>query len=277
MGSTGNKGCISWLGASRICLLASSSFPCSSLDVQGKQESAKEAIHSSVSGVPALAPPVTGTKGSRRQAAHSSNATPSVSSQTRHPLAQARALLMLSKLTAASNCADASTVMLAGCDNTLLQRRMSHTLASTSQSTETSKAGTRSSSRVSKPGRAGRAAGRARGGKGKTASAPEEECGSQSHSHPAEDMDRPTLSLQQAEPLLQAYHLSHGHPLVHRWVPSSKLLCSEQLLLETVSILTPSRYMPNNALCLTSCYRATFRNSLQPCNQSDCTKAFPVS
>ena len=133
---------------------------------------------------------------------------------------------MLTKLTAAGSCMEASNVMLAGCDETLLQRQMSHNLASTSQSAETPKTSTRSSSRVSKPGRTGRGAGRGRGAKGKTAAAPEEGSSSQSHPDLAEDADRKTLLLQQANLLLQAYHLSHGHPLMHRWVPSSHLLCS---------------------------------------------------
>lgn len=107
--------------------------------------------------------------------------------------------------------------MLAGSGESLAQRQLSHTLASTSQGAGTQKAGAKAS-RASKPGRGATGTGRStRSTKGKAACTVDEDADSQSQLGIGEDADKErSVVLEQAELLLQAYRASHGHPLLHR-------------------------------------------------------------
>ena len=163
--------------------------------------------------------PVTQHKGSKRQTAQSSTAKPASSStSTQHPFTEATANFMQAKLKNKpySNAA-AGSVMLAGCDESLAQRRLSHTLASTSQGAGTQKAGAKGS-RASRPGRGVTGTGRnTRSTKGKAALTADEEADSQIQLGVGEDADKErSVVLEEGELLLQAYHASHGHPLQHR-------------------------------------------------------------
>lgn len=163
---------------------------------------------------------VTQQKGTKHQAAQSSNAEPASSStgSTQHPFTAARACLMQAKLknTPCSSAA-AGSVMLAGCGDSLAQRRLSHTSASTSQGAEIHKAGAKGST-TSRPGRGVRGAGRStRSTRGRAALTVEQEADSQSQLGVGQDADKDrVVVLDQAELLLAACDASHGHPLLHR-------------------------------------------------------------
>ena len=162
---------------------------------------------------------VTQNKGTKRQTAQSSTAEPASSSATtHHPITGARANLMQAKLSDASfSNAAAGSVTLAGCSESLAQRRLSHTLASSSHGAGTQKAGAKGS-RAGRSGRAGTGTGSSsRSTRGKAASTVDEEADSQSLLGVGEGADKDrSVVLEQAELLLQAYHASHGHPLLHR-------------------------------------------------------------
>ena len=162
--------------------------------------------------------PATQRNGAKCQAAQSSTAESASSSiSTKHPFASARACLMQAKLKDAGCTAAASSITLAGCGENLTQRRLSNTLASTSQCTEGQKAGAKGS-RASRPSRAAKGTGRGtRSTRGKAAPSLEEEVDSQSQLGVGEyaDRERRVMS-EQAELLLHAYHASHGNPLLHR-------------------------------------------------------------
>lgn len=159
---------------------------------------------------------VTQQKGTKHQAAKSSDAEPALSSTgTQHPFTAARACLMQAKLKHTScSSAAAGSVMLAGCGESLAQRRLSNTSASTSQGMGSRRAGAKGST-AGRPGRGVRGTGRStRSTRGK---AVEQEGDSQSQLGSGQDADKDTLVvLDQAELLLQAYHASEGHPLLHR-------------------------------------------------------------
>lgn len=180
--------------------------------IQDDKEAAEELICLAMSELQHPQSPVTQSKGTRRQTAQSSTAEPALSSTTnKHPIIGARANLMLAKLKNASfSNASAGSVKLAGCSDSLAQRRLSHTLASTSHGAGTQQAGAK--------GRAVTGTGRStRRTRGKAALTVDDEADSRSQLGVGEDTDKERLRvLEQAELLLQGYHASHGHPLLHR-------------------------------------------------------------
>lgn len=165
---------------------------------------------------------LTQQKSTEHQAAQASNAEPALSSTcTQHPFTAARACLMQAQLKNAScSSAAAGSVTLAGCGESLTQRRLSRNSASTSQGMETQKAGAKGST-ASRPGRGVRGTGRStRSTRGKAALTVEQEAGSQSQLGVGQDADKDRLVvLDQAELLLQACHGSRGHPILHRSDP----------------------------------------------------------
>ena len=189
-----------------------------SLRLQGNPEDAKQLLRPFWSNAETLAPPATKKRGSKRQAAPASDAMPASDSLTDHIFMQARACLLRAQLNRSSSNAATSCVMLAGCGESLTQRRLSHTLASTSSSSEMVDAACRSSSRASKTSRAPRGAGKGRRAQSKGAPAAEDEDVTQSNTEAAEtgSNQQHAACLQDAGLLLQAYHASAGHPLLHR-------------------------------------------------------------
>ena len=187
--------------------------------MQGDKEAAKELITLAMSELQHPQSPVTQINATKQQTAQCSTAEPASSgTSTQHPITGARASLMQAKLknTSFSN-ATAGIVMLAGCNDSLAQRQTSHTEASTSQSAGTQKAGARGS-RASRPSRAVTGTGRTtRSTRGKAVLTVDEEADSESQLGVGQDAEKERLVvLEQAELLLQAYHASHGHPLLHR-------------------------------------------------------------
>lgn len=160
--------------------------------------------------------PVTQKKGGKRQTTQTSASEPAASSNSaHHPFSRARACLMQAKLI--NSCGKTSSITLAGCSDSLAQRRRSHASASTSQGTETQKAGVKGS-RASRPSRAARGTSRAvRSTRGKANPTVVGDAKCQSQQDCGEDVavERAVL-LKQAELLLQGYHASHGHPLLQR-------------------------------------------------------------
>ena len=187
--------------------------------IQGDKETAQELIVLAMSDLQQPQPPFTQNKGTKSQTAQCSSAKPASSStSTQHPITGARASLMQARLksTSFSNAA-AERVTLAGCKESLAQRRLSQTGASTSQGAGAQKAGTKGS-RGSRPSRAITGTGRStRSTRGKVDLTVDEEINSESQLGIGEDDHRERLVvLEQAQLLLQAYYASHGDPLLHR-------------------------------------------------------------
>lgn len=186
------------------------------LHMQGNKEAAQKLICLAVSELDHLVPPVTQKRSARHQTTLSSTPEPAASSSSAdHPFSRARACLTQAKLINSRNRTATSSITLAGCGDSFAQRRLSHNLATTSQGSETHKAGTKGS-RASRPSRAVKSTGR--GARSTRSTATLEEDDSQNQLDAGEDIAKErSAMLQQAELLLQGYHVSHGHPLLHRW------------------------------------------------------------